>query len=488
VRHLKNEQPSCIDHRRVDRDWPSTGLAFAKEGAHVVASGRREAEGKELETELRSLGAEAAFIRADVRREHDVRSLIDQTATRFGRIDAAVNAAGTEGQPGPVVDQSPESYAATFDTNVLGTLLSMKHELRVMMGQGSGSIVNISSTYGHEGAKGASIYAGSKHAVEGITRSAALEAAALLAGEELSEEDFFPRQDGRIQWVRWSMKAWRTADARIGGAMLFAESITEQVEARRAFADSEARFRVTFENAPVGIGLVAPDGRWLRVNEAMSRILGYPAGELTTKSFQDITHPDDLPASVARVDQMYAGKVDRYEAEKRYLRKDGAIVWGRLTVGCVRKSDGSVDYLVTLVEDITARKQAEEELRKSEEQFRSSPLRSPLPVLLYDDREQILAVSQSWLEKTGYSREELRRLEDWTTRAYRERSGEVLEYAREIISTELLPQLSEMTIRTKDGHDRLWSFVCSALGAQSDGRRLFVAMAYDVLMRTRFSS
>jgi NAD(P)-dependent dehydrogenase (short-subunit alcohol dehydrogenase family) len=112
-----------------------------------------------------------------VRHEHDVRSLIDQTVTRFGRIDAAVNAAGTEGQPGPVVDQSPESYAATFDTNVLGTLLSMKHELRVMMGQGSGSIVNISSTYGHEGAKGASIYAGSKHAVEGITKSAALEAA-----------------------------------------------------------------------------------------------------------------------------------------------------------------------------------------------------------------------------------------------------------------------------------------------------------------------
>jgi NAD(P)-dependent dehydrogenase (short-subunit alcohol dehydrogenase family) len=108
-----------------------------------------------------------------------VRSLIDQTVTRFGRIDAAVNAAGTEGQPGPVVDQSPESYAATFDTNVLGTLLSIKHELRVMMAQGSGSIVNISSTYGHEGAKGASIYAGSKHAVEGITRSAALEAAGL---------------------------------------------------------------------------------------------------------------------------------------------------------------------------------------------------------------------------------------------------------------------------------------------------------------------
>src|SRR6478672_4104021 len=155
----------------------ATALAFAKEGASVVVAGRREAEGKALEAELRSLGAEAAFIRADVRHEDDVRSLIDQTVARFGRIDAAVNAAGTEGQPGPVTEQTAESYAATFDTNVLGTLLSMKHELRAMQPQGRGSIVNISSTYGHEGAAGASVYVASKHAVEGMTKSAALEGA-----------------------------------------------------------------------------------------------------------------------------------------------------------------------------------------------------------------------------------------------------------------------------------------------------------------------
>src|SRR5262249_47542258 len=110
-------------------------------------------------------------------REAEVRHLGDETVERFGRLDVAVNSAGTEGKPGPVIDQTAESYAATFDTNVLGTLLSMKHELRVMTARGSGSIVNISSTYGHEGARGASVYAGSKHAVEGMTKSAALEAA-----------------------------------------------------------------------------------------------------------------------------------------------------------------------------------------------------------------------------------------------------------------------------------------------------------------------
>ena len=156
----------------------AAAVEFARKGNRVVVSGRKEDAGEALATELRALGAEAEFVRADVRNEDDVRHLIDWTVERFDRLDAAVNNAGTEGKPGPVVDQTAESYAATFDTNVLGTLLSLKHELRVMTAQRSGSIVNISSTYGHDGAKGASVYVGSKHAVEGITKSAALEAAA----------------------------------------------------------------------------------------------------------------------------------------------------------------------------------------------------------------------------------------------------------------------------------------------------------------------
>jgi NAD(P)-dependent dehydrogenase (short-subunit alcohol dehydrogenase family) len=91
----------------------ATAIAFAKDGARLVVSGRRETEGKALEAELRRLGAEASFIQADVRREDEVRALVDQTVARFGRIDAAVNSAGTEGQPGLVVDQTAESYAAT---------------------------------------------------------------------------------------------------------------------------------------------------------------------------------------------------------------------------------------------------------------------------------------------------------------------------------------------------------------------------------------
>jgi PAS domain S-box-containing protein len=172
----------------------------------------------------------------------------------------------------------------------------------------------------------------------------AIHARALAGEERAQEEELVLRPDGGAVWVRWSMKPWRTVDGRIGGALLFSELITEQVEIRHALADSEARFRATFENAAVGITHVAPDGSFLRFNKALSRLLGWPADELITKSVQEITHPDDRAAELAQFKQLEDGRVDSYSMEKRDLRKDGTIVWIRLTRSCVRKSDGSVDY------------------------------------------------------------------------------------------------------------------------------------------------
>lgn len=155
----------------------AAAIAFVKEGSKVIVSGRKEEAGQQLVKELQAMGASAAFIKADVSKEEEVEALIDGIVSRFGRLDIAVNNAGTEGKPGPIVDQTRESYEATFDTNVLGTLLSMKHELRIMLKQKSGSIVNISSTFGKRAAAGASIYVASKHAIEGLTKAGALEGA-----------------------------------------------------------------------------------------------------------------------------------------------------------------------------------------------------------------------------------------------------------------------------------------------------------------------
>ena len=156
----------------------AVALNFARQGYRIMISGRRPDAGRALVDDLRKLGTEAAFIQADVRHEEDIRRLVDGTIERFSRLDVAVNNAGFEGTFGPITDQTPESYAATFDTNVLGVLLSLKHELRVMQPQGFGSIVNISSTMGERGAPNMALYVGSKHAVEGFTKSAAIEAAA----------------------------------------------------------------------------------------------------------------------------------------------------------------------------------------------------------------------------------------------------------------------------------------------------------------------
>jgi NAD(P)-dependent dehydrogenase (short-subunit alcohol dehydrogenase family) len=209
----------------------ATAMAFAREGARLAISGRREAAGFALAAELRALGAQAEFIRADVRFEAEVRSLVELTVKRFGRLDVAVNNAGTEGQVGPVVEQSVENYEAAFATNVLGTLLSMKHEMRVMLSQRSGSIVNISSMAGRVGIAGASVYAASKHAVEGLTKSAALEGAA--AGV-------------RVNAVAPGPIATEMLDRFVGGSEQAKSGFLSTIPARRAGSPEEIAQTIVF--------------------------------------------------------------------------------------------------------------------------------------------------------------------------------------------------------------------------------------------------
>jgi NAD(P)-dependent dehydrogenase (short-subunit alcohol dehydrogenase family) len=153
----------------------ATAVAFAGKGAKVVVSGRHDDKGQDLVKELQALGAEAEFVNADVTKEDEVRNLVDTAVARFGRLDVAVNNAGLEGKLSPIQHATVENFKAVHDTNVLGVFLSMKHELRVMAGQDSGSIVNIASTYGHKAAAGGTAYVSSKFAVEGLTKTVALE-------------------------------------------------------------------------------------------------------------------------------------------------------------------------------------------------------------------------------------------------------------------------------------------------------------------------
>jgi NAD(P)-dependent dehydrogenase (short-subunit alcohol dehydrogenase family) len=152
----------------------TTAIAFAKAGAQVVLSGRRETEGAAVVAEIQAAGGAALFVKADVSHENDVKNLIEKTVATYGRLDVAFNNAGVE-WAGPFTDVSEADYRRTFDINVWGVITSMKYEIPALLKTGGGAIVNTSSIAGHIGMAGASVYIASKHAVEGITKSVALE-------------------------------------------------------------------------------------------------------------------------------------------------------------------------------------------------------------------------------------------------------------------------------------------------------------------------
>ncbi|MBY0229502.1 MAG: PAS domain S-box protein, partial [Gemmataceae bacterium] len=137
-----------------------------------------------------------------------------------------------------------------------------------------------------------------------------------------------------------------------------------------ALRESEERFRRLFEESGIGMAIVAPDGRWLRVNEAMARMLGYTEAELLAIDFQAVTHPDDLGPDLALVRSTLAGERRGYQMEKRYWHRDGRLVWVILTVSLVRGEAGEPLYFISQVQDISERKRLEQELRRSEEHFR----------------------------------------------------------------------------------------------------------------------
>jgi PAS domain S-box-containing protein len=246
--------------------------------------------------------------------------------------------------------------------------------------------------------------------------------ARVLAGEEFShEEDRFTRKDGHTDWIRWSMAPWRRGDGRIGGAVLFTEVKTEQVEAQRALTDSEARFRATFENAAVGVALVGSDGSILRANDSFARMLGYSAEELRTRTFQDITYPDDLTKNLSALNRTLAGEAESYSIEKRYVRKDGRIVWANLTVGCVRRADNDVDYFISVIQDITARKLAEARLAERNAQLDLAYKAARVGSYAYDFVARTMRVSSASAAIYGLSPSTVEMTaEQWHARIHRD--------------------------------------------------------------------
>jgi PAS domain S-box-containing protein len=181
---------------------------------------------------------------------------------------------------------------------------------------------------------------------------------------EATHEARYVRADGTISWVK--VRIVPTVDPHTG-ARLHVAHISEIGEPRRQrqeLAEAEERFRSAFDNAPIGMALVAPDGRWLKVNRAICEITGYSETALLTRTFQSITHPDDLDADLEFVRQMLAGEIRTYQMDKRYYHANGHVIWVSLSVSLVRDPSGKPLYFISQVKDITHRRTAEESMRR----------------------------------------------------------------------------------------------------------------------------
>jgi PAS domain S-box-containing protein len=230
-----------------------------------------------------------------------------------------------------------------------------------------------------------------------------------------------------------------------------AADLIEKTRAEEALRESEERYRATFDNAAVGIAHVGLDGRWIRFNEAVCAITGYSREELSAKTFGEITHPDDLDADWLQARRAASGEIPSYSMEKRYVRKNGSIVWVNLTVSMQRDGSGAPRHYVSIIEDISERKRAEAELRGANEQLQLVTDNMPIGVSRCSRDLRYVWVSRAYAGWLGRQPEEIagqpivsiigeRGFEDIGPYVARVLAGEKVEYRKEVNYRETGPR------------------------------------------------
>ncbi|MGV3615394.1 MAG: PAS domain S-box protein [Fimbriimonas sp.] len=223
-----------------------------------------------------------------------------------------------------------------------------------------------------------------------------------ISGQDtVSFENRYRTKDGDYRWISWRVRSYLEE----GIAYCAATDITERRAAQEAIDLASLQFRATFDNAAVGIAHIGLDGSWLRINQALANIVGYSIEELFDRTFADITHPDDVAQDWELARRVAAGEIERYAMEKRYIRKDGAIVWVNLSVSMMRDEEGAPVHYISIIEDIHARKEAEFALRESEEHYRFMVDSNPQMPWVTDPMGNVVEISDAWCQRTGRTRE-----------------------------------------------------------------------------------
>ncbi len=344
---------------------------------------------------------------------------------------------------------------------------------------------------------------------------------ALGAGtlREFSLEQRFGREDGSSLWLDVTVSPQWAPGEPPDCWVAVVQDISRHKLAEAARHESEEEFRNVFEFSPVGKSITRLDGS-IKVNQAFCVIVGYTEEELRTKTWQEITHPDDVAASNTVIQSLLEDRIARAQFEKRYLHRSGKPIWTEVNTVVLRDQERRPLYFLTAITDITQRKQVEaaarlaqletvrllaeaeqtgeallsvvEDQRRtdaalhdSESRFRRVVVDSPFPILLHAEDGAIIEISASWCEITGYAREELATIADWTERAYGERRARVQADIDRLYGLEQRRDEGDYLIRTKGGATRIWDFSSAPLGRLPDGRRLVISMASDVTERRR---
>ena len=307
-------------------------------------------------------------------------------------------------------------------------------------------------------------------------------AAAAEAERDSVVEYRFLRPDGSVTWVEGYATRLRAADGCPIGWVGTCVDLTARREAEDAVLRSSERFRVAFDNAPIGVALLTPDGRWFQVNRALCNLLGYSADELRELTFADITHPDDLAANLERSRKQLAGEEWDTRIEKRYIRSDGGVVWVALTNEIVRDAEGRPLYFVALIEDITQRRETELALQEAEERFRRAFDDAPIGMALVSTEGRFLRVNRTLCEFMGY---EESRLLDLTFQeiTHPDDLDADLDQVQRVLSGELRSYQLEKRYVVEDGR-LIWAMLSVSLVRDKDGTPLyFVSQIEDITDR-----